>query len=84
MPNGEQFHCAGVWRDSPEWGKVYAMIMTDVAGPVERIHDRMPVLMGPENCGTLLSGPAEFAKEVCVPWPREMREEQFEELWVKR
>ena len=84
MPDGEQFHCAGVWRDSPEWGKVYSMIMTDAAGPVERIHDRMPVIIAPENCGAWLNGPAELAKELCVPWRGELQEECSRELWVKR
>jgi len=41
MPDGEQFHCAGIWRESAEWGNVYSMVMTEAAGVVERIHNRI-------------------------------------------
>lgn len=84
MPNDEQFHCAGVWRDSAEWGKVYSMIMTEAAGPVERIHDRMPVIIAPDNYDTWLSAPVDEAKALCLPWAGPLAEDRTDDLWVKR
>ena len=84
MPDGEQFHCAGVWRDSAEWGKVYSMVMTEAAGPVERIHDRMPVILAPDAYDAWLSAPVDDAKALCVPWAGSLAEDQTVDLWVKR
>lgn len=40
------FACAGVWRQSEEWGAVYAMIITDANEVVASVHDRMPMVVG--------------------------------------
>ncbi len=32
LPTSETFACAGIWRDSQEWGRVYSMVMTDAGG----------------------------------------------------
>lgn len=84
MPDGEQFHTAGVWRDSAEWGKVYSMVMTEAAGPVERIHDRMPVIIAPDDYGAWLSAPVDEAKALCVPWSGPLVEDKTADHWVKR
>jgi putative SOS response-associated peptidase YedK len=84
VAGGEQFHCAGIWRESAEWGKVYAMVMTEAAGPVERIHDRMPVIIAPGSYDDWLTGSAQDVKRLCVPWTGELKEERTGDLWVKR
>ncbi|WP_236672116.1 SOS response-associated peptidase [Croceicoccus sp. YJ47] len=43
------FTCAGIWRDSAEWGPVYSMIMTDASPQVAPIHDRMPVVIAADK-----------------------------------
>lgn len=42
------FAWAGLWRDSPEWGKVYTGCMTEANEAIAPFHDRMPVLL-PRN-----------------------------------
>lgn len=84
MQDGEQFHCAGVWRDSIEWGRVYSMVMTEAAGPVQRIHDRMPVIIAPDAYDWWLSGALEDAKALCVPRAAGLVEERTSDLWVAR
>jgi putative SOS response-associated peptidase YedK len=32
LPDSELFAVAGLWRDSPEWGPVYAMVTPFCAG----------------------------------------------------
>jgi putative SOS response-associated peptidase YedK len=33
VPGHELFACAGIWRNSDEWGPVYSMVMTDPGNP---------------------------------------------------
>ena len=39
------FAWAGLWRQSAEWGPVYAGVMTDCNEAIRPVHDRMPVLL---------------------------------------
>lgn len=38
LPHEEVFAAAGIWRDSPEWGPAYSMIMTDACGHAAGVH----------------------------------------------
>jgi putative SOS response-associated peptidase YedK len=40
---------AGLWRDSEEWGPVYSGAMTDCNDAMRPLHDRMPVLLLPDD-----------------------------------
>ncbi len=84
MPDSQQFHCAGVWRDSAEWGRVYSMVMTEAAGVVKRIHDRMPVILEASDYDDWLSGTTEHAKTLCQPYAAPLNENRTSDLWVKR
>ena len=84
MPDAGQFHCAGIWRDSAEWGNVYSMVMTEAVGVVERIHDRMPVILKPDDYDIWLSGQVEEAKALCIPYAGKLIENRTQDLWVKR
>lgn len=84
MPGGEQFHCAGIWRDSAEWGNAYSMVMTEAAGVVERIHERMPFILSPDKYDVWLSGTVDQAKALCAPFPVPLDEDPTTELWVRR
>lgn len=44
----------GAWGATAPSGKVYSMNMADAAGPVERIHDRMLVIIAPKDYGRWL------------------------------
>jgi len=84
MPDGEQFHCAGIWRESAEWGNVYSMVMTEAAGVVERIHNRMPVILETDAYDIWLSGQVDEAKALCIPYAGKLNDYRTSDLWVKR
>ena len=71
-PDAELFACAGVWRDSEEWGECYSMVMTDAGGLAKEVHTRMPVLLAKDDWGHWTDGPAEEAFALCRPWEGEL------------
>jgi putative SOS response-associated peptidase YedK len=50
------FGWAGLWRESAEWGPVYSGVMTDCNEAIRPVHDRMPVLLQPEEYEQWLHG----------------------------
>jgi len=50
------FAWAGLWRMSDEWGPVYSGAMTDCNEAIRPIHDRMPVLLQPDEYDQWLRG----------------------------
>lgn len=64
------FGWAGLWRDSAEWGPVYSGVMTDCNEAIRPVHNRMPVLLLPEEYDAWLHGSFEDAlafQERCFP-----------------
>src|SRR5690606_15013914 len=47
LPDQDLFAVAGLWRDTPEWGPAYTMVMTEACQHVADVHDRMPVILRP-------------------------------------
>jgi putative SOS response-associated peptidase YedK len=80
------FAWAGLWRDSAEWGPVYSGVMTDCNEAIRPVHDRMPVLLHPDEYDRWLHGSFDDMigfQERCFPDELiEMR--RTDELWVKR
>lgn len=50
---------AGFWRDSGEWGPVYSGLMRDAIPAIQPVHDRMPVLLWPDEWARWLGGTVE-------------------------
>lgn len=50
------FAWAGLWRESGEWGPVYSGVMTDSNDAIRPVHDRMPVLLLPDEYDLWLNG----------------------------
>ncbi|WP_199555288.1 SOS response-associated peptidase [Sandaracinobacteroides hominis] len=50
------FAWAGLWRDSAEWGPVYSGMMTECNEAIRPVHDRMPVLLMPDEYDLWLQG----------------------------
>ena len=71
-PDAELFACAGVWRDSEEWGECYSMVMTDAGGLAKQVHTRMPVLLAKHDWGQWTGGSPEEAFALCRPWEGEL------------
>ena len=80
------FAWAGMWKDSHEWGPVYAGLMTDCNAAVRPVHDRMPVLLHEEDHDLWLRGSLEEAMRFqarCFP-DALIAMERTSEPWIKR
>ena len=78
------FTAAGIWRDSAEWGAVYAMVMTDACIAVEGIHDRSPVLIDPDDRTRWLTGDPDDAMNLCTPYRGKMAIDRTDQPWTRR
>lgn len=56
VKNQPIFAWAGLWRISDEWGPVYSGAMTDCNEAIRPVHDRMPVLLMPDEYDMWLNG----------------------------
>jgi putative SOS response-associated peptidase YedK len=72
LPGQEAFTCAGIWRDSDEWGPVYSLVMTEARVHMAAIHDRMPVILPPGDRALWTGAPTAEARALCVPWAAEL------------
>jgi putative SOS response-associated peptidase YedK len=63
------FAWAGLWRDSPEWGKVYTGCMTNANEAIQPFHERMPVLLEPHQWQQWLTVDAAEAIRFADPVP---------------
>lgn len=84
LPDGEPFAAAGIWRSSPEWGDVYSMLMTEACLEIAGIHDRMPVLLAPDQYGTWTEGSSQDALALCAPWPGPIAVDRTAQSWRMR
>ena len=84
LPGDEVFAAAGLWRDTPEWGEAYTMVMTEACQHVAGVHDRMPVILARADWADWLGGPPDAAGLLCRPWPEPMTIERTAEPWVRR
>lgn len=80
------FAWAGMWRQSDEWGAVYSGLMTDCNEAIRPVHDRMPVLLHPDEHDRWLHGDLDTViafRDRC--FPDELIEmNRTDELWAKR
>lgn len=84
LPETPIFAAAGVWRPSDEWGACYSMVMTDSAGTdAADVHERMPVLLAPDDYTGWLGGPPEAALALCRPWDGPITIDRTGEPWAK-
>lgn len=80
----EIFACAGVWRESDEFGTCYSMVMTDSTGSAaEAVHSRMPVLLRPEDYDGWVSGSPDEAKALCTAWSGDLRIDATDQPWTR-
>jgi putative SOS response-associated peptidase YedK len=78
------FAIAGIWRDTDEWGPAYSMVMTEACIHVEGVHDRMPVILRPDDWTRWTDASAEDARSLCIPYAGEMAINRTDELWRSR
>nr|WP_246638650.1 SOS response-associated peptidase family protein [Rhizobium binae] len=86
MKDQPVFAWAGLWRISDEWGPVYSGVMTDANEAIQPVHNRMPVLLHPDEYEQWLHGSFEealaFQKRTFPPELVTM--ERTSELWAKK
>lgn len=81
LPDQPLFACAGIWTDSPEWGPVYSMVMTEAAPSTAEVHDRMPVILRAQDHERWQHGSPEDAKALCAPYSGEITIDRTNEPW---
>lgn len=82
LPDHDLFVCAGIWRDSDEWGPVYSVIVTEASEQVRHVHDRMPVVLRPDQFDEWLTGTPENASALCSPYDGIMLIDRTDQAWT--
>lgn len=82
LPDSDLFAVAGIWRPSEEFGHCYSMIMTDAAGPVAEIHDRMPVVLRASDYDQWLDGSPDDAKALCTSFSGDLAIDRTSDSWT--
>lgn len=84
MPGSDVFTVAGIWRPSAEWGDCYSMVMTDASPQMSAIHNRMPVILTPQDRTTWLDGSADDAFDLCRPFAGDLEIDRTDVPWAGR
>ena len=77
MKSEEPFALAGIWENwkrpgSDEWVRTFAIITTNSNELVDAIHDRMPVIIAPEDYTRWLSTLEPDPRDLLVPYPAQV------------
>lgn len=84
LPDAPVFAAAGIWRQSDEWGACYSMVMTDSEGTdAAPVHERMPVLLAPQDYARWTCGTPDEAFALCCPWTGALVIDRTAEPWAK-
>lgn len=81
IPGSDVFTCAGVWRDSAEWGRSYSLMMTNANDALNTVHDRMPVIIDAADRDRWLAASLEEARTLCKPYAGPLRIDRTEQAW---
>lgn len=74
--------CAGLWRPTDEWGNSYTMVMVDAVPEMMEVHDRMPVILRPEDHDAWLHAPTDEALQLVAQYPADqLIVDHTTELW---
>lgn len=84
LPDQPTFAVAGIWRDTDEWGPAYSMVMTEACIHVAGVHDRMPVILAPQDWDRWANGAPAEALELCQPFAGEMAIRRTDDRWGGR
>lgn len=76
---------AGLWRPTDEWGDAYTGVMVDATEELFDIHDRMPVILHPDEHEAWLRAPAVEAMALVRKYPAtRLIVDRTDEPWFKR
>lgn len=80
----ELFGVGGIWRTTAEWGNAYSMVMVDGCPQMAEVHDRMPVLLRPDQYEQWISGTSDDAFALVRTCHEELKVDRSAELWSNR
>ncbi|MDF1835500.1 MAG: SOS response-associated peptidase family protein [Alteraurantiacibacter sp. bin_em_oilr2.035] len=78
------FAVAGLWRDTVEWGRAFTMVMASANDTIKPLHDRMPVILAPEDWPIWLDGDPAHARSSCQPYGGTIQVDHTDEPWAGR
>ncbi len=81
LPGGGPFAVAGLWRPTEEWGDAYTMVMVDGHPQMAEVHDRMPLILSPENYVVWTTSSPSEASDLCRTWRGELQVDQTDQPW---
>ncbi len=84
VPDADLFAVAAIWRESDEWGPAYSMVMTDAAGDPAEVHNRMPVILSPDDYALWQNGTPGEAKALCAAWDGKLTIDRTNEAWFRK
>lgn len=73
--------CAGLWRDSDEWGPVYSMVMIDANETVAPVHNRMPVIVDQPDQKQWIGPNSNDARALCLPYEGKLHVDRTQDGW---
>lgn len=82
LPDTEVMVVAGLWRPTAEWGDCYAMVMVDSSPAMAEVHDRMPVILAPDNWEQWIGGSIDHALDLCQTWRGPLLADHTGDRWV--
>lgn len=82
LPDSPVMAVAGLWRPTEEWGDCYAMVMADSCAAMAEVHDRMPVILKPEDWSTWVGGSIDHALDLCQTWRGPLLADHTGDRWV--
>jgi putative SOS response-associated peptidase YedK len=78
----ETFAVAGLWQPTEQWGDAYTMVMTDACTQMVDVHDRMPVILAPEDWHRWAHGTADDALALCRKCDLTLSVDRTSERWA--
>lgn len=82
LPKVEVIAIAGLWRPTAEWGDCYTLVMVDSSPEMAEVHDRMPVILRPEDWAQWTEGGLNEAFALCRTWQGPLVAEHTGERWA--
>jgi putative SOS response-associated peptidase YedK len=82
LEGAETFAVAGLWRSTVEWGDAYTMVMTEACTQMADVHDRMPVILAPDEWAQWTHGSASDALALCRTCDRPLAVARTQERWA--
>jgi len=82
LPGDEVIAVAGLWRQSPEWGDVYTLVMVDGHPQMAEVHDRMPLILSHAAQRYWLESSVDDALALCRTWDGALTVERTAQRWA--